>query len=1258
MTNHYHQSVRQAPLLILDVSEGGVIIRGTMKHRLQAFLKALVDTVRSWGHGSDAGAPILLPLTPEYEPDRHQVYFDVIERALADKKHPALNIALTGSYGVGKSSILMEVARRHRRKAISISLASLGLPEDEQLPKQEKAPQARTKTNRIQKEIVKQLLYSQDPAKMRGSRYHRTSGFRFWRALWLAAVLSLPVALVFFLAGWTDDIATLIPQATEYAWLPHAAVYGGSVALVTALFAAFHNRFQIERLGSGATSITLSPKSPTYFDEYLDEIVYFFEVVKRDIVIFEDIDRFDDAHIFETLRSLNSILNGAKQLKGRKIRFIYAIKDSIFDELGARAAKEESDADDDDAAEAEVARANRTKFFDLVVPVVPFITHRSARDLLVETMGTELEHEVSDDLIDLAARYVADMRLIKNIRNEYAIFKRLVLDAGEVELDPDKLFAMVLYKSTHLADFEKIKLGKSNLDDLYRDGRKLVAANLKAEEAKLRTARARKQSAQITAAQAKRFGDLLGEHFDRIAGYFDSTTIRAMQYAGTAFERTDLTTPELWELFATEDGDVALTVYDSRVGNRIVTVSDSDIERVIGARLSSKDWVASEHDEADAAIEEASGRREFLRRADMAALLGEDYVLEVDGAELTFEAIAKKRLTSEFGLQLLGNGYIDRNFTLYTSTFYDNRVSANATNYLMKNVDKHLVDMYFDLSREDVASVLREGGRTILREKAVYNISVLNYLIEKGNPELGVVVGSLMRFDDCERELLLAYVELGEYPDKLVAALAPRWASVFTFVAAASSVDASARLPLLDAALRAASPQLRYETGPELREALVVGVEAISACTSEETPKVAAGIYAELVAATKSRLPSLAGLGVPARRAVVDAQCYELTRENLLLALEDADASLSLDAIKSASDVVYARVQSDLAAYLRVIDEDTETIADGAAFAEILGDIAKAEHDELVEVIDRASAACAATDLADFASPLWPLLADGERFPLTLANVAQYLDEFGIDDSLGPRLDAVRTIEVGAEADEELKVSVATAILDARDNLPDSEARAAIVGSLNLDDWLPVADVPEPTGQLIGWLIKHRVIKDDATSFAVIPANDASGRAFAIGKSATFKDFMTPTEVPPAQVGSIVASADVPNPIKNAIVERFPDFTVGTPRAGLQQVARYAADKRRSMGLDDITRLATDGVEASLVLKLLKPHLASIAAAPLAAILQALGNDYTLLASRTGKKPLIENDPAHRALADRVVALEHATRWKPDGRKIRVQMRR
>lgn len=53
--------------------------------------------------------------------------------------------------------------------------------------------------------------------------------------------------------------------------------------------------------------------------------------------MFEDIDRFDEAEIFETLGALNTMLNSAQQLRGRTVRFVYAIKDSIFDDLARRA---------------------------------------------------------------------------------------------------------------------------------------------------------------------------------------------------------------------------------------------------------------------------------------------------------------------------------------------------------------------------------------------------------------------------------------------------------------------------------------------------------------------------------------------------------------------------------------------------------------------------------------------------------------------------------------------------------------------------------------------------------------------------------------------------------------------------------------------------------------------------------------------------------------------------------------------------------
>src|SRR5690606_24794462 len=66
---------------------------------------------------------------------------------------------------------------------------------------------------------------------------------------------------------------------------------------------------------------------------------------------------------------------------------------------------------------------------------------------------------VSDDLVDLTARYLPEMRLLTNIRNEYSVFSaRLITEQhGMDTLTADQLFAMVVYKHLHLEDFELIQ---------------------------------------------------------------------------------------------------------------------------------------------------------------------------------------------------------------------------------------------------------------------------------------------------------------------------------------------------------------------------------------------------------------------------------------------------------------------------------------------------------------------------------------------------------------------------------------------------------------------------------------------------------------------------------------------------------------------------------------------------------------------------------------------------------------------------------
>ena len=74
----------------------------------------------------------------------------------------------------------------------------------------------------------------------------------------------------------------------------------------------------------------------SYFNRHIDEILYVLEKIttaKRkdrfDGIVIEDLDRFETTDIFLKLRELNLLLNESKVV-GRKIFFIYAVRDDMF----------------------------------------------------------------------------------------------------------------------------------------------------------------------------------------------------------------------------------------------------------------------------------------------------------------------------------------------------------------------------------------------------------------------------------------------------------------------------------------------------------------------------------------------------------------------------------------------------------------------------------------------------------------------------------------------------------------------------------------------------------------------------------------------------------------------------------------------------------------------------------------------------------------------------------------------------------------
>ncbi|GAA1692402.1 hypothetical protein GCM10009808_06900 [Microbacterium sediminicola] len=364
----------------------------------------------------------LRSLAPSYDEGRHGVYLRALVRALRDQDD-VRNIALTGAYGTGKSSVLQQLGEldEFKDRVLELSLSTVGVEQEQPDRPTEANPAAWTKTNQIQKEIVKQILYRDAPERTRGSRFHRLARFRPRREVGVALGLGALLLAILWLSGLTTPLLAFLGDEPALG----STVLGG-LALLTILSGVIfairwltHNRTFLEKLSAGPATVSLAATSSNYFDQYMDEIVYFFERSGRDIVIFEDIDRFEDPHIFEALRALNNLLNGTEQVRGRRrirakrntltgaavenastkrgslpeVKFIYALRDSVFERLGDVIDVDDSVGSESshtrvhaDAADDEVRRANRTMFFDIVIPIVPFITQRNARDLMLKQM--------------------------------------------------------------------------------------------------------------------------------------------------------------------------------------------------------------------------------------------------------------------------------------------------------------------------------------------------------------------------------------------------------------------------------------------------------------------------------------------------------------------------------------------------------------------------------------------------------------------------------------------------------------------------------------------------------------------------------------------------------------------------------------------------------------------------------------------------------------------------------------------------------
>ena len=386
----------------------------------------------------NAMSPRVLKKTdPGYESVRE------LDFALGNKD--CFNIALTGIYGSGKSSIIKTVLKKHRfKKVLKLSLSRyISKEENKNFNEQE-----------VERTIFQHVLYKSNPKKTPLSKYRRITHRNYKKAIFYAncTLVIVLCGIILWKPEWIDGLglknlfdgtvlSELITKLAE--WKNIISIGILSIASICVLTHIIRRtaKFGIHSIKIKDIEFNVKDEAAD-FNTLVDELLYFFKAGNYDYVIFEDLDRIDKSkQLFLKFREINLLLNESEYYRAhhKRIVFVYAIRDDVFQE------------------------EERTKFFDYIVPVIPVIDHFNASDYLLKNYKAEL-NEVEDKDIMALGLYIGGIRQLLNIMNEYGVYKRILL---RKPLSQKKLLAMTIYKNIYPQDYSLAHSKKGCLFNIF-----------------------------------------------------------------------------------------------------------------------------------------------------------------------------------------------------------------------------------------------------------------------------------------------------------------------------------------------------------------------------------------------------------------------------------------------------------------------------------------------------------------------------------------------------------------------------------------------------------------------------------------------------------------------------------------------------------------------------------------------------------------------------------------------------------------------
>lgn len=737
-----------------------------------------------------------IALTPKKIKEGNE-YFDAMSFALSN--NDVRNIAVTGSYGAGKSTIIRSYMEKFRPdEFINVSLAGFEM--------QENGEQA--KAQEVELSILQQILYKKNRDALPDSRIDRILNRNqahirrvFWSVLKVAGPLGGILALIYHdkvleFTGIPDSFFSFIniipyPKAVFLLFFVLATLY--FITECASQVGIFDKKIKLNKVALLSGEMELeSTETSSLLNNCLDEIVYFFSRIDNyRLVVFEDLDRLKNPDIFVKLREINKIVNNNLP-EEKPLRFIYAVRDDIFS--GAEA---------------------RTKFFDFIIPVVPVMDSRNAFALLNDKMKDVISG--GEECLRSTAGYISDMRSLHNIINEYWIFSKAVDNKAR----NTSLYAMVFYKNMFSHDYSLIDKKVSilykfihhfrtlKLHESYFGSLDARISSLRQELDDIREEKARSsedvRKSIIYSFIPERLAGIVNFYWPNSASYYYPS--QSLHHADT---QKLINEEKSFEDFFGSSHKISIGYYNQNNGQyQTTTLSDSERTSVFESYQRRKKSVGEERElnfkRTEKALSEAreeKRRKNAISLSDLVTPIKKDKFIEI--AKGYMEEINKHDLLSEeqkksvviemqYGgydaiFLLLSRGYLDQDYMRSRSVFHKGGLS-NSDNEFVKDVALGLSGQQAneEVAIDDVRGVVREiAAQRLLHQDAVMHYQIVAHMLEAGDNQLDEMIATLFsrpgkyiltilsilesRFADLQSfpSLLERALEKNEYLDKVL----------------------------------------------------------------------------------------------------------------------------------------------------------------------------------------------------------------------------------------------------------------------------------------------------------------------------------------------------------------------------------------------------------------------------------------------------------------------------------------------------------